>query len=295
VLSWSGITDEASELMVQYNIDGGSWINTGLSSSSGSIAIPGSSLADGSHKICIRAVDSLGNEGSAGPLYATYNKDTTQPAAIIAYPSNLQAVDGILNITGSINDSHLAGWALEYGTGTNPSAYTQLKASTLNVSNQILYSWDMSSLDEGNYVVKLTASDTAGNTRATQIQIVKSADVININPELEVISPQDNMRIEEQINSVFYQRINGGVSTGLIGELYIDGKLIDSESTSGEGLQFDALNYKEGQQCTIYIKAKDEYGNDLYSATTYESTPIADTFNDTSKRGDRRRERGKGI
>lgn len=265
-VNWSGISDNVGIKIVQYKVDSGSWIDTGYSSASGSYQIDVSLLSEGTHTVNIRAVDAQGNYGNAAS--AQFSRDITLPVSSLAYPTNQQAINGTINVKGTVSDAHFINWKVEYGLGTSPASYTTVATGTNSVNNAVITSWNVSSLPEGTYTLRLIANDSAGNSKISSIQILKS-NLITYSPMLQIDSPKSGAVITGLINNVTYQRINNGGASGLTGKLYVNNTLISTESAPGAGLSFNALDFKEGVQNTMYIEAADANQNKLYSINTY--------------------------
>jgi hypothetical protein len=187
----------------------------------------------------------------------------------------------MVNITGTIQDSHLNSWILEYGEGTAPTSYLKLVSGLTNVSDNILYSWNTSNLVEGmTYTLRLTGTDIAGNKKSSSIYVIMSSNAEPNVPTLEITNPANGSAVVNEYTEVTY-RLKDGTFKNLLGKLYINNQLVSEETTYGEGLSFDAALFNEGSYNFIHVKAQDEQGNDYYSASTFETTAINEPFNST--------------
>jgi subtilisin family serine protease len=63
-------------------------------------------------------------------------------------------------VSGTAAGPSFASYRLEYGLGTNPSSWTLLSESTTQVTNGTLASWDVGSVSDGSYTLRLTARTT---------------------------------------------------------------------------------------------------------------------------------------
>lgn len=276
-ITWSGINDEGNHLnVVQYQIDSQGWKPSGGTTSSGSCNISTSSLSEGQHTIYIRGLDSAGNTGASNSVI--YYKDTTSPVAGITYPSNNVEVDGIVNIKGTLSDSNLNNWKLEYGAGENPSSYQTLAQGTTAKNNEILYSWNVSGYSEqSRHTLKLTVTDKAGNVKTAFIVVTKSNNPQNTNSEINITNPGPGSELTQSSNVVEYDNNQNNTD-----KLFINNILVDEESVPTEGLTIPSINYNEESINEIYIKSTDPQGNNHYSVGSHKKTIYANTFTDTN-------------
>jgi len=295
-VTWAGITDEGNHLSkIEYRIDSGAWTNTGKTTGSGNYTPDCAALADGTHTISVRGVDSAGNAGAARS--ANYYLDRTAPAVSIDIPENNDAIKGIAYVTASVarNDSFSAfdDWTLEYGYGTNPASYIPLVSGTTEVDNAVIYAWDTTELVENaHYSLRLRAKDQVGNEGTTAITVLKSEDSDSVGAGLQIDIP-DVYEITDKDVSVEYQKAdNGGVDGLSTGKLYVNNALEDdAEEIIGQGLGFDAAaydaetgwKYPEGSIVFMYVQSKDEVEGEIYSTHTYQALKIADTFESNAK------------
>jgi hypothetical protein len=78
-----------------------------------------------------------------------------QPDAHITSPLLFAQVSGTVEIRGTASGADFASYRLEFGSGLNPQAWTQIgDNSTLPVNEDVLGSWDTSGLN-GLYALRL--------------------------------------------------------------------------------------------------------------------------------------------
>jgi outer membrane protein assembly factor BamB len=112
--------------------------------------------------------------GSSGGLFRAYK------AAKITSFSNIQdgaVVNGTVTVKGYLSNPGLAGYSLDYSTGGIPAVWHNIVSSvtTAAVENGSLGSWDTTSLENGEYLLRLTALEeplTAGmNTASARVRV----------------------------------------------------------------------------------------------------------------------------
>jgi hypothetical protein len=81
-------------------------------------------------------------------------------------------VNGTIKITGTASDLHFAAYCLEYGFGSSPSSWARIGTEHYSpVVGGILETWDMTSLPQGYYTIKLTSNDLVGNTAEDRVTV----------------------------------------------------------------------------------------------------------------------------
>jgi RHS repeat-associated protein len=124
--------------------------------------------------------------------------DNSLPTGNITSPANNACVNGTVNIIGNANDDSFSSYKLEYGAGTSPTSWTQITSSTSPITNSTLASWNVSSLTDGTYTVRLTITDKAGNVTTNSIQIVKDGTL----PTGSITAPSNNGYVNGTVNIV---------------------------------------------------------------------------------------------
>ena len=114
---------------------------------------------------------SLSTTGDYVDLYASdyLYEDDAFPSVNIVFPILHQQISGIVDIVGTVMDnlsvdgttilSSLSSWTLEYGEGEEPETWTNIVSSSTPKYNEVLTSWDTSSLASGKYTLRLRATD----------------------------------------------------------------------------------------------------------------------------------------
>jgi len=135
--------------------------------------------------------------GMAEPYLAAYAADTTPPSAEIRRPVGGFVTLGRESVYGTAYDYNLRSWKLEYGSGTDPQAWTLLKEDTKPRQGHAamldaLGTWDGRELGSGVWTLRLTVTDTAGLTSTATTQFKNDLAP----PSVEIEWPRDGMTLE---------------------------------------------------------------------------------------------------
>lgn len=89
------------------------------------------------------------------------NADASAAAntAAITAPIANQRVAGSLTVTGRAASPDFQRYTLEWGVGLNPTAYQPITTSTNRVADRTLGTWDVRSLPDGDYTLRLRVAD----------------------------------------------------------------------------------------------------------------------------------------
>lgn len=128
----------------------------------------GAAVADGVYTVEVVASDS-------GAQFRSERKpvtvDTTAPTVVIDVPTNGATVTGVNPVLGTVNDTNLASFTVEYGVGASPSSWVPITSSTQPVTGGQLTAWDARWLSNGTYVLRVRAEDLGGNDSSEQRQV----------------------------------------------------------------------------------------------------------------------------
>lgn len=120
-------------------------------------------LEDGEHSFEITVSDNMENTATVN---YSFTLDTTPPYVEITYPGNSSFVHQTVQIQGIATDLH-------------PGAVS-FEIDGIKVSDTSGFVWDTTTYADGNHDIKLTATDVAGNTNSTSIEVI----VDNTPPEI---------------------------------------------------------------------------------------------------------------
>lgn len=125
---------------------------------------------DGVWQYQVSAVDVAGNESPLSDIHERI-VDLRAPEPLIVSPTEGDIVGGVVTVIGSVIDPALASWTLAFGTGLAPVAWTQIAQSNQSLTYGVLGTWVTSALAEGDYTLRLQASDTFGNVGQLDIHL----------------------------------------------------------------------------------------------------------------------------
>jgi flagellar hook assembly protein FlgD len=110
-----------------------------------------------------------GGTASAGASQSVI-LDNTFPTASILSPTQNVVLSNVYQtgatdvpVVGTASDAYLTSWKLERGTGAAPSSWTTMASGTTSVTSALLQTWATASQANGQYTVRLSGWDQAGN------------------------------------------------------------------------------------------------------------------------------------
>ncbi len=103
----------------------------------------------------------------------TSSIDNTSPTTEISLPQPNGLISGLVTIVGTADDLHFESYKVEYGIGLEPSGWITIQPTTFTpIINDTLATWDVIDFDNGDYVIRFTVNDTAGNTATLDRPVV---------------------------------------------------------------------------------------------------------------------------
>ena len=128
----------------------------------------------GTFDVTARAADVAGNVGTATTTLLVIDlNDVDAPNVAITSPINDAVLMNMVDVIGTANDDSLLFYTLEVALLGN-TTFTEIARGTTAVVNGVLGRFDPTLLSNDTYALRLTATDTGGNT-ATMEQIVHVA------------------------------------------------------------------------------------------------------------------------
>ena len=95
--------------------------------------------------------------------------DIAKPTVKITSPAEGATVKGTISIRGTASDPYLKSYVVEYFDGTN---WTRIAESNESVTDNVLAIWDTTTVPDGSYKIRLTATDFAGNANSASVNVV---------------------------------------------------------------------------------------------------------------------------
>lgn len=87
-----------------------------------------------------------------------------------------------VDVTGSVGGSFLGLWRLEYGAGTAPTSWTQITSSSTSVTAGVLANWDLTTVPDGTYTLRLSAQSPVGGPAFEDRMTVLIDNLVITNP-----------------------------------------------------------------------------------------------------------------
>jgi hypothetical protein len=130
-------------------------------------------VADGDYTVRVRATDGC---GQITTVTRNVTVDNTAPIAEISSPMSCTSVSGLVSITGTAFDAHMAGWSVQY-TGGDAHGWVTIASGNASIVNGVLASWDTRQLRPCCYAIRLVVTDEAsvdcgGNRNRTEYLVV---------------------------------------------------------------------------------------------------------------------------
>ncbi len=146
-------------------------------------------LPDGTYTLNLKAKD-IGE--NAAEKNITFTVDRTAPVLTLNTPKDGGYYGGenaVITISGAIDEKNLDTYSLRYGTGEDPSEWTELTGGTVTPPDQQLFTWDVgpnSGLSDELYTVSLLVVDKAGSASDARAKLT----IDNTMPIVSITSPE---------------------------------------------------------------------------------------------------------
>jgi subtilase family serine protease/Tol biopolymer transport system component/fibronectin type 3 domain-containing protein len=125
------------------------------------------SLSDGPYTLTVSAEDVAGNRSSADVAVTV---DSVVPRVLIAAPGVGAVVRkdaAPVVVTGAAVDANLSEYVLSVGPGASPAYFDEVARGSAGGESITLGSWGVASLPDGEWTLKVRATDRAGNAAET--------------------------------------------------------------------------------------------------------------------------------
>ncbi|MBL4659079.1 MAG: Ig-like domain repeat protein, partial [Alcanivoracaceae bacterium] len=148
------------------------------------------SLNQQQYQLSAEAQDQAGNTTTATINYII---DNTAPQIELATPANdayVGGLDGLVKITGSIDDENFAHYQLAIAELADPPIWQIINTDTELTDGQIDFSW-LATANDGQYLLQLSAYDQAGWLTQSQINMTLDKTA----PQAQISLPVNNARV----------------------------------------------------------------------------------------------------
>jgi hypothetical protein len=139
-------------------------------------------LADGTHTITARAIDTSGNASTASVSVDVRNADTTPPSVQISSPAAGATLGGTANVSGSASDNvQVSSVAVSVDGG----AYVAAQGTT-----SWSYALDTSSLASGSHTLTARATDASGNAGTASVSFTVGSAPLPAGVVDQLVTPE---------------------------------------------------------------------------------------------------------
>ena len=223
---------------------------------------------DGEHTLKAVATDTAGNSAEHS---ITVTVDNSRPDVSFITPVNLQTVAGMVSIKASASDPHSGITSVEFWVDG------VLQYTDTDSTDGWTWTWDASALENGDYILGLTAVNGAGLTNNTSIQVVvdNGPPPDTTPPTVSITSPADGATVNPPVTITANATDPSGVSSVAF---YANGAEITSGtvSASGDVWTLSGWNPADGVY-TLTAVATDNAGNSTTSASVTITVVTPDT------------------
>ncbi len=240
--NWSGmqtvqwnVTDDDNDnlsMEVYYWYDGWIWLN----STSGTPNVYNyiwntSEVSDNrSYTIMVNVSDGMApvvNDTSNG----VFTIDNTFPTISVTYPNGGELLNGWINITWTATDNFDTALDISIeGSTDNGTTWGSINIST---ENDGIYHEDVSHINTASALIRINATDDAGNMKSDVSDNVFTVD--NTPPNVTLLSPADNHDETNNSTVVFSFNATDNINASFTCDLYIDNSL-DQNKTVASGV-----------------------------------------------------------
>jgi len=196
--------------------------------------------------------------------YDTFSRPNELRSTIILQPDNLDAVSGVVDIRGDLDDENMEYFVLRYGQGANPSTWFDITDRQTEYNEGVsLGLWDTAGLD-GTYVLELNVVLNDGTRDVDVVQVI----VDNVPPAvvLNAGEPGQTFQWPEDEAIPLAVDVNDNYKLDRV-EFYHNGQLvgIDNEAPYGYDHEINRAGIEEFT-ATVF----DSVGNTSSSSITVE-------------------------
>lgn len=274
-LSWTGLTDLNDLLRVEYALDGGAWVSTGLTDKTHTaFPLDIAALADGEHTVSVRGTDEAGNVGAAGNASLYIDRSLPVLASSAVEPEGWTDESSVtLTWTGAKDDfsglSEIA-YALDGGEGV-------ILPLTADGSEAI----DVSALSDGQHTLTLRLTDSIGNSASFEHEIFLDCQA----PVLELLSPADGLVVTGVLD-IWGSVTDGSLAAWTLTAMGESGQTVtvatDTVEKCAEQLGvLDTAVFADGESVEVLLTARDQAGHEstvrgVFVKADHTAQPVRD-------------------
>jgi len=217
----------------------------------------GLSVPDGTHTLTLLLQDSAGNENRVIRNVIVKNVGPIVNFSVTPTPGGFGK--GTLTISGTVTDTSLKDWKITVDGGTTGVTPNTGTTSTIDAT------WNTTVYNDGPHVVKVVATDTAGNTGQNQVTVTTD----NTKPRAEITAPPPNTIVTGGTLTVTGTATDANLD---FWEVTVDGGTTGVSNPTGTGTVvnsiIDTTLYNEGNH-TIKLAVFDKAGNEGDATVTF--------------------------
>jgi subtilase family serine protease/Tol biopolymer transport system component len=153
---------------------------------------------DGIYELVLTATNAC---GSGTDARARIEADSTPPDTVITSPSAGSTVGIAVDVRGSVTDANLLEYRVDAGSTGEPVNWITLATGRSPLLNALLARWSPAPT-AGTYTLRLTAEDTAGNSRSALVQVEvpdRQALISALAAEPPIFSPNGDGQVDAAI------------------------------------------------------------------------------------------------
>ena len=291
--TWTHSTDARTGVdTYEIKLDAGEWTDIGYVNT----YAYASAIADGSHVLYVRAKDGAGNNSTSAIV--SFSVETVAPVVTVASPNGGEYLKGgtATTITWTTVDSNRGTVKIEYSTNSGNS-WNTIVASTADTGS---YAWTVPALNVNTAMVRITATDMAGNTAndmsGADFTIDSTAPVISgVSAPLNAIT-QTSARIDWVTDEIASTQVEYGTTdsygsatilntalstdhaqtlTGLTPGTLYHYRVVSIDRVGNQSVSVDATFTSDAVSSAVAISNVDSTGLTSYSATISWDTDVA--------------------
>jgi thermitase len=145
-------------------------------------------VPEGIHTITLSVMDKAGNILNET---VTVTVDNTNPQVSISAPVDSSTVDGTVSIGFAATDTNIR------------TVLLYIDNAVYNVTGQTAYSWDSQQVSDGSHLIKVVATDKAGNTGQAQVTVTTTNIETNYVSRIAVLS-KNNTALLQSVTQLQY-------------------------------------------------------------------------------------------